>query len=77
MNLKLSDTQIERANLIKIGDRLKPNPHWNETTSSLKMNDLVEILDIEKNSSSQSGITFYVKTGRCYSWLDAAWFIFD
>lgn len=60
---------------VNVGQKLRPIPLWNESDGGPNRLDVpTVILDI-KNTTSQTGVTFKVKSIRgIEQWLDAAWF---
>jgi hypothetical protein len=65
----------QAAQLVKVGDFVKPIPLWNKTNRYRKLECPTEILEIVDTMLCQSGIMFKVKIiGGGYMILDASWF---
>jgi len=66
----------ERALEVKVGDRLRMNPLWNNTTRFPHFDEYVKVRRIATGQISQTSVLFMVKdeNGRDH-WLDAGWFM--
>jgi hypothetical protein len=67
----------DEAMRVRVGDKLTPDPMWNDTTARRcrKLPDVVAVLGIIINRYSQTWIMFKVKTiGKEPICLDAGWF---
>lgn len=62
------------AQEIRIGDKLRPKPLWNQTEPRHKLPDVITVTGIQK-AQSQTGILIRVIcSSGIERWLDAGWF---
>lgn len=58
----------------KVGDEVRIDPFWNETTPTDKIECPTTIMQVRHGEHTQTGTTFCVRTTTRLAWLDSAWF---